>query len=717
LNATLRAQSSAADATLVYVPLRAQPIERANATLRAVDLRHLVPRAPEAVLDGTLTAAAENDELRGTIKVTNRVPGAIDAGRIPLASLASRIGAAGGAFALDAIEADLGQAGKLTGRGRVGANEVSFQLGGEPLNMHQIYTALQPTRLAATIEAKGDLASQNIRAKLAQRDYRASFDGTIATGTVSVRQARVDIGDGWAEAKGSVGLDSAHPFDVKATLSRFDPSRVVDRTRLGKLHPARLNARIDTSGSVQPVLQVRAAIDVSSSTAFGLPTTAKVRWRSRGIDNPQIEIDGKASIGETRIGVNGSLVNPQDVRSLDLTLDLSGQDLAQLYTISGLPFPETPSYELAGHLQYDDRVWSFKRFSGRVGRSDVGGNFVVDRRAAKPFMRADLSSQNLDMRDLAGFVGATDAASVNPPGRVLPHGEFHLDKLNAANADIRFTGEQIRNETLPLKRMATHLVLRDGVLALDPLRFGTDVGDISGKLTLDGTKPTIAVTADISGDELRLERFAPQVKQVLQTGPVNGRVRLTMHGNSLAAMLGTADGDVVLAMTGGSVSDLALRLADLDVANSIAVMARDKNRSVPINCFVADFAAREGVLKPRTVALDAQHTTAKVEGQIDLGSEKLDLRVIAKPKDFSLLALRGPIVVSGTFADPSVRADLANAILRTGAAVVLGVIATPPAASLPFLQFGSGEAFNCGKTVDAINRFVRSESNSTEGTG
>ncbi len=236
------------------------------------------------------------------------------------------------------------------------------------------------------------------------------------------------------------------------------------------------------------------------------------------------------------------------------------------------------------------------------------------------------------------------------------------------------------------------------------------------KLTLDGTKPTIAVTADISGDQLRLERFAPAVKQVLQTGSVKGRVRLTMHGNSVAAMLGTANGDIALAMTGGSVSDLALRLADLDVANSLVVMARDKNQSVPINCFVADFRAREGVLQPKTVALDAQHTTARVEGQIDLRSEKLDLRVIANPKDFSLLALRGPIIVSGTFADPSVRADLANAILRTGAAVALGVIAGP-AASLPFLQFGSGETFNCGKTVDAINRFVRAESNSTEEAG
>jgi AsmA family/Uncharacterized protein conserved in bacteria (DUF2125) len=716
MNATLRAQSSAADATLVYAPLQAQPVERAAATLRALDLRHLLPTAPEAVFDGTLTAASENGELRGDMKVSNRVPGTIDAGRVPLSSFAAQIGALPDAFTLEQIEAELGPAGKLTGNGRVGANDVAFQLAGEQLNVHHLHAAMKPTRLAASIETRGTLASQDIRAKLTQQAYRASFDGSVADGTMKVRQARLDIGDGSAEAKGSIALDSGHAFDIKATLSRFDPSRVIDPARLGKLQPARLNARVDASGSVQPVVQVRAAIDVAPSTAFGLPTTAKVQWRSRGIDDPQIAIDGKATIGETRIGVNGRLVNPQDLRSLDLTLDLSGHDLAQLYTISGLPFPSTPEYELAGHLQYDDRTWTLKRFSGKVGRSDLAGDFIADLRAAKPFMRADLKSQNLDMRDLAGFVGANDTASTNPPGRVLPHGEYRLDKLNAANADIRFTGERIRNETLPLNRMATHLVLRDGVLVLDPLKFGMDAGDIDGWVTLDATKPTIAVVADISGDQLRLERFAPAVKKVLQTGPVNGRVRLTMHGNSIAAMLGTANGDVALAMTGGSVSDLALRLADLDVANSLLVMARDKNRSVPINCFVADFTAQDGVLKPKTLTLDAQHTTATVEGQIDLRAEKLDLRVVAKPKDFSLLALRGPIIVSGTFADPAVHADLANAILRTGAAIALGVIA-PPAAPLPFVQVGSPEAFNCSTKVDAIARFVRAETSSTQEPG
>ncbi len=704
IKAALRAQSSSADASVVYAPLAAQPIVRADAALHGVDLRHLVRGAPEATFDGKLDAAANGGELRGDLRIANRVPGTVDAGRLPLVSLAARVGLAAGALALDDIAADFGAAGAMSGNGRLGFGEASFELAGEGLDLHGVHTALEPTRFKATVDGRGDVESQTIRATLTQPAYRATFDGTLAADAITIREARVSVGKGYAEAKGSVSLDPEHRFDLEARLSRFDPSR------LGRFRPASLNARVAASGSLRPVVQVRAAIDVAPSTAFGLPTTAKVQWRSRGVDDPQIAIDGAASIGQTKIALNGRLVDPADLRSLDLTLDLAGRDLAQLYTITNLPFPSTPDYRLTGRLRYDDHVWSFRRFSGRVGRSDLSGDFVVDLRDRKPFMRIAATSQNLDMRDLGGFVGASEKAPPNPPGRVLPRGEFHLDKLNAANADVRFTGQRISNETLPLERMTTHLVLRDGVLTLDPIAFGTAAGNLEGKVTMDARQPTIATVVDISGEDVRLERFAPGIRAMLQeTGPVSTRLRLTMHGNSVAAMLGTADGDIALAMTGGRISDLALRLADLDLANALAVMARDRNRSVAVRCLVGRLTAHDGVLTPEELVLDAEHTTAAAEGRIDLRNETLDLRVTARPKQFTAFALRGPVLVTGSLQSPKIGVDWKSAIARGGAAIALGVAASPAAAVLPFVQLGTGETFNCGSQVQAIVAQIRGQ--------
>ena len=100
-----------------------------------------------------------------------------------------------------------------------------------------------------------------------------------------------------------------------------------------------------------------------------------------------------------------------------------------------------------------------------------------------------------------------------------------------------------------------------------------------------------------------------------------------------------------------------LRLSNLDVANTLLVLMQG-DRNIPIRCVVADLAFENGVMRPRQFVFDTAHTTLVGEGKANFAHETLDLRLVAKPKSNSLLALRGPINVSGTFAKPSVMPDL-----------------------------------------------------------
>jgi hypothetical protein len=61
--------------------------------------------------------------------------------------------------------------------------------------------------------------------------------------------------------------------------------------------------------------------------------------------------------------------------------------------------------------------------------------------------------------------------------------------------------------------------------------------------------------------------------------------------------------------------------------------------------------------KRRRLAL-SQHTTLVGEGKANFNDETLDMRLVARPKDTSLVSLRGPINVAGTFANPTVMLDL-----------------------------------------------------------
>ena len=84
----------------------------------------------------------------------------------------------------------------------------------------------------------------------------------------------------------------------------------------------------------------------------------------------------------------------------DVTLDIQGDDLANLYPLIRLVFPSTPPYRLKGHLKHEGEVWSFANFSGRVGGSDLSGNIRVDTAPKRPLMKADLVSNLLDFYGL-----------------------------------------------------------------------------------------------------------------------------------------------------------------------------------------------------------------------------------------------------------------------------------------------------------------------------
>jgi hypothetical protein len=81
--------------------------------------------------------------------------------------------------------------------------------------------------------------------------------------------------------------------------------------------------------------------------------------------------------------------------------------------------------------------------------------------------------------------------------------------------------------------------------------------------------------------------------------------------------------------------------------------------------------------------------------------------LVAKPKNASLLSLRGPINVSGTFAQPSVMPDLGRLAARAGSAVALAAIATPLAAIVPFVQMGRQQQVQCGPLMQTAKQSMQ----------
>lgn len=411
-------------------------------------------------------------------------------------------------------------------------------------------------------------------------------------------------------------------------------------------------------------------------------------------DNPY-PIKASGVIGKTRASIEGTLIDPLHLKGQQLNFTLAGNDLASLFPIIGVPIPPTPAYRLTGSLDHIGNEWTFRRLQGTVGKSDISGNFAVDRSKQPQMISADLVSKQLLMKDIGGFIGAQPGHAAPAGERVLPAEPFSFEKLAAANVDIRFRGEKIISAHTPLSNMTAHLEVTDGRIKLMPLDFGVAGGNLVSNIEMDSRQSPIVTHAEITAKGLHLGRLFPgSALAMANSGTIGGRAQLVGSGNSVAGMLASADGEAALIMAGGSVGELMLRLANLDIANAFLVLLGG-DKKVAIRCMVSNFKAVNGDFIVKDLLLDTAKVNIVGTGNIDFGDETIHLRLVPESKGFSLVSLRGPIVITGTFKTPVLRPELGGVIARGGLAVALGAVSSGVGALIPLLDFGTEQESNC----------------------
>ena len=411
-------------------------------------------------------------------------------------------------------------------------------------------------------------------------------------------------------------------------------------------------------------------------------------------------LDVELRAGPTVFSAKGTVTDPVQLAGIDLTLDVKGDSLAHIFPFTAIPLPPTRPYALSGRLQKEQDVWSFAGFKGRVGGSDLAGDLRYDGSAAKPDIKADAVSRKLDFDDLAGLIGAGPAKQEHPeanPDGVIPDVPVNLARLRAANLDMRLRAAQVLAPNLPLQDMDARFVLRDGLLQVQPLKFGIAQGAIDGTVTLDGRKDLPAVSADLNLRRLSLKQFFQNTRfEALSAGRFGGHVKFAGSGRSLAEVLAASDGKTTLSMSGGQVSALMLDAASVDIAKALADLLGDK--PTELRCFVADFDARKGLFTSDVFILDTARTNIEGSAKVNFADEAMDLRLVGHPKQPSPAVATTPITIGGTMKHPKVGIDPTGAALRGAAAVALGIV-FPSLAILPFIELGTGQDSNCGELI------------------
>jgi uncharacterized protein involved in outer membrane biogenesis len=285
---------------------------------------------------------------------------------------------------------------------------------------------------------------------------------------------------------------------------------------------------------------------------------------------------------------------------------------------------------------------------------------------------------------------------------VLPKDPIDFGSLRRLDAKLTLQGKRIEAK-LPLDDLTLNVNLDNGRLTLTPLEFGVANGSVRSRIELDTTTRPVKGNVETEVRRVRLNEILRRFEIADESvGLVGGRAKFWVQGDAVAEMLASADGGLLLLMTGGKLDDLLVELAGLDVGEALAALI-GKQKGVEINCAFIDLPTTRGVMHLDTLVVDTDDTVFLGAGSIDFTQERLDLTIDPKPKDLSVFSARAPLHIKGRFEDPTFTPE-SSAILRGATSLAL-LPAAPVAALLSLLQDENDEENpHCSGLVDAINQ-------------
>jgi uncharacterized protein involved in outer membrane biogenesis len=476
---------------------------------------------------------------------------------------------------------------------------------------------------------------------------------------------------------------------------------------------------------VSPIVDARAqAGQAKFGQALGFTGTGTLRnqpVRFAGqIEQPDRTVDTRpsavvlhAQANATTIDVSGQMPGITNIAAGQYHFAARGANMANLFDFMGVVAVPTRRYHLVADVVHTDQTWTFSGIKGTFGDSDLAGRLAVATRGDRLHLDADLHTASLDLLDAAPILGY-DPQRLDQMGtrglvtrenghpRILPDAPLRSADLRRFDADLRYRVGAIAASHFPVGQIDLTLRLDHGVLTLQPLTAVVAGGRLDSGFVLDTRGPEVKAQYRLALRPTPLGTLLAQfgVKQSGTTGTLEARVAMHGVGDSLRSNLGHASGRMAVIIPAGTLSTRDAQLAELDIGTFAQRMFQKKLKDpVAINCGLVAFTVADGVARADPLLIDTRKNVITGTGDFSFRDESVDLQVRARGKTFSLFSLQSPVGVGGYLAAPRVNVVSGQLLRRIAVGGALGLVASPVAALIAFVDPGNGKAAACGPVL------------------
>ena len=398
----------------------------------------------------------------------------------------------------------------------------------------------------------------------------------------------------------------------------------------------------------------------------------------------------------SRLSGSGFLPQPFNFAVLDTTFDAAGADLKDLYFLTGVTLLNTGAYRLSGqlvrrgtHAMFSDLVITF-------GQSDVHGTLSIESSSGRPVVDADMNSQLLRLADIGARAAGRESQAAMSVPRLLSDASFNPATARRSDGVVNYHARRIEVGRVPLGAVAARMTMDHGTLVAMPVSGDIYEGKFTAHVKIDATTDDPKADLDLKITNLQLgEWFRKNTDPPAAEGLLRARVVIAGRGTSVHQVASSANGTVTAVLSQGTLRDSLAELTGIDL-RGLGLALEQSARQTAVRCAVESFMAHDGTLATQSLVVDTDSVLITGRGNINLDSEAIDLELRGQPKGLRLLRLRSPLSVRGTLSHPTVGIQARNTVVQAAAAVALGVLLTPLASVLAFVDPGLTKDADCG---------------------
>ena len=361
-------------------------------------------------------------------------------------------------------------------------------------------------------------------------------------------------------------------------------------------------------------------------------------------------------------------------------VDLSVPSVRNLAAWLGSPLPAGKGFgqlTIHGEAKGGGDNYQFTNAKLSFDGMNATGNVAVSTAGQRPRIKGNLDLDRVDanvyMSDSSGATPASAGGGASSSGGSSGWSTAPIDLsgLKAVDADISITTKELLVKAIKIGASAIDMTLNNGVLSVDLNKLALYKGAGSGSLILNGATrvPQMNAAFKISGVEAQpLLTDAAGFDRLTGLSAISFAVDAS--GRSQREMISSLEGNGDVKFTNGAIKGINLAKLMRNVFTAPATgWTSGGTQDTDFSELGGTFTITKGILTNKDLKLLSPLIRVAGAGTVDMPNQTLNYRV--EPKLAATLQGQGggeaqgievPVIVSGPWASPSFRPDLASMI-------------------------------------------------------